>query len=648
MRTLTVDLETYSETPIKTSGAYAYADDESFEVLLVGYAFDDEPVRVIDLTSPEADRSDWPALKAALVDPNVIKTAYNAAFERICLAKRTGLVLPPEQWRCTAVQAARLGYPPTLEKAGIVAKLDADEQKMAAGKSLIRYFCIPCIPTTRNGGRTRNLPRHDPEKWELFKEYCARDVEVERRLRKKLDDQTTVFEHRLWCLDQRINDRGVRVDKQLVESAIQIDAEFRQRLEREAINLTGVANPNAVAQLKNWLEYAVDTEITSLNKATVAKMIGDTDNETVRRVLEIRQELGKTSVSKYLAMDRAFNRDDRVRGLLQYYGANRTGRWAGRLVQVQNLPQNKLPDLDLARQLVRCGDKELLELIFGPPAFTLSQLIRTAFIPAENCRFIVADFSAIEARVIAWLAGEKWRMDVFNSHGKIYEASAAAMFNVPLESITKGSPLRQKGKVAELALGYQGAAGALKAMGALDMGLTEQELPGLVKAWRRANPKIVQLWYDTENAAFEAIQGHPATINRGIRLYWKNDGSMRIQLPSKREMVYQNARIENNKIIYDGIGQERKAWGPIETYGGKITENIIQAIARDCLAVAMVRLDEAGYKIVMHVHDEVILEVPNGTGSLDEVGSIMSRPIEWAPGLPLRADGYECDYYKKD
>jgi len=411
MRKLAIDIETYSETPIKTSGVYAYADDDTFEVLLVGYAFDDEPVRVIDLTSPEADRSDWPALQRALVDPAIHKTAYNANFERTCLARYLDQAMPPEQWSCTAVQAARQGLPPTLAGVGKAIGLDDTDQKQTSGKALIRYFCIPCIPTARNGYRTRNLPKHDPDKWALFMTYCGQDVHTERIIRKKLSDEHTTFERRLWELDQRINDMGVRIDTGLVAEAIKMDAAFRQRLEAEAIALTGLNNPGSVAQLKLWLEAETDADrpIESLNKETVKTMIGETDDATIRRVLEIRQELGKTSVTKYQAMDRALCKDGRIHGLLQYYGANRTGRWAGRLVQVQNLPQNKLPDLDLARKLVKAGDAETVETVFGPPPFTLSQLIRTAFIPAEGNTFYVADFSAIEARVIAWLRSRRRR-----------------------------------------------------------------------------------------------------------------------------------------------------------------------------------------------------------------------------------------------
>lgn len=652
MRVLDVDIETYSEVDLKSCGLYAYANDDSFEILMIAYAFDDEPISVIDLASPDADRTDWPALQAALVDPAVLKTAYNATFERTCLAAFLGVPMPPQQWSCTAVLAARFGLPGTLAGVGAALRLPAEDLKAVTGKNLIRYFCNPCVPTARNGYRTRNLPRHDPAKWTLFLDYCRQDVHTERRIRLILPETKTArtdFERRLWELDQAINDRGVRIDTKLVDEAVKMDEDYRRQLEAEAFRLTGLDNPGSVTQLKGWLERATDADapIESLNKETVRKMIGETNDDTVRRVLEIRQKLGKTSIAKYQAMQRAICDDGRVHGLLLFYGANRTGRWAGRQVQIQNLPRNVLPDLDLARRIVKAGDSEALELIYGPPVFVLSQLIRTAFIPKDGCVFYVADFSAIEARVIAWLAGETWRMDVFNGHGKIYEASAARMFKVPIETIDKGSPLRQKGKIAELALGYQGAVGALSKMGALEMGLSEDELPGLVRTWRKANAKIVQLWSDIESAAFEAVAGNSATVNARLRFYCKN-GAMYIRLPSGRELVYQQMHVSGNKLTYMGVGQERKVWGPISTYGGKLTENIVQAIARDCLAEAMIAVSDAGYDIAFHVHDEIIVEAEPEDGRLEEICGLMCKPISWAPGLPLQADGFQCDYYQKD
>lgn len=645
-RSLSIDLETYSSVDLAGSGVYAYCGAPDFQILLVAYAYDDEPVQVIDMLSDNTEA--WAALERDLLDPQITKYAFNAAFERACLARHIGQPMPPEQWECTQVKALRLGLPSSLAQVGKVMGLAQEDQKMTSGKLLIRYFCIPCVPTARNGGRTRNLPHHDPDKWALFIKYCAQDVEVERRLRLMLKDVATPFERKLWHLDQKINDTGVKVDKVLVENAITLDNQYRARLEEEAVHLTGLENPNSVSALKRWLEMSTGVAVDSLNKATVPDLIKEADSETVKRVLTIRQAMAKTSVSKYQAMDRARNHDDRVRGIHQYYGANRSGRWAGRLVQPQNLPQNKIADLDLARELVRSGEFDLLEMTFGSPAFVLSQLVRTAIVPEDGHRFIVADFSAIEARVIAWLAGERWRLDVFKGHGKIYEASASAMFNVPLESIGKGNPLRQKGKIAELALGYQGGKGALLTMGALKMGLVEEELPGLVNAWRKANPAIVRLWNDVESAAMETVCNKaPSTIRQGIQLYMSGT-AMHIRMPSKRVLVYQNARIEAGKIVYDGMNQEKKIWGTVGTYGGKLVENIVQAIARDCLAEAMLALAGYGYRIVMHVHDEVVMEVPIGRRSVEEACGIMGFPIPWAPDLPLRADGYECEFYRKD
>jgi DNA polymerase len=524
---------------------------------------------------------------------------------------------------------------------------------MKEGKALIRYFSLPCRPTNANGKRTRNLPCHDKEKWETFKTYCIKDVEVERQIRKRLEHYPmTEKEQRLWVLDQQMNDHGVLVDKNLVNRAISCDRVYQKKLLDEAIHLTGLENPNSPAQLKAWLEDKHGITVDSLSKAKVEELLEETDHREVRRLLELRQDMSKTSVKKYEAMDRAICSDERIRGLLQYYGANRTGRWAGRLVQVHNLPRNDMADLDLARKLLLAGDYETIELLFDSVPDVLSQLIRTAFIPSTNSRFIVADFSAIEARVIAWLAGESWRMDVFNSHGKIYEASAAQMFGVPVESVTKGSTLRQKGKIAELALGYGGSKGALISMGALNMGLTKEELPELVSAWRKSNSNIVKLWWDIERAAITAVKDKTVvTMQYGLKFYYKG-GVLFIRLPSGRNLAYVRPRIEiderfnKDKLTYEGI--EGNKWGRISTYGGKLTENIIQAIARDCLAEALLRLDKAGYKIVFHVHDEVILDVPKDAGSLEEVEEIMGLPIPWAPGLPLEAEAFETDYYKKD
>lgn len=647
MAILSIDIETYSGVDLTKSGVYAYTEAPDFEILLFGYAFDDGPVEIVDLASGEGLPAE---VFEALTDPTTIKTAFNANFERTCLAKHFNKPMPPEQWRCTQAHALTLGLPIRLEDVAKALKLK--HQKDNAGKALIRYFSIPCKPTKANGRRTRNLPEHASEKWEQFKAYCRQDVEVERAIRERLL-QYPMQEQKLWELDQRINDTGVRIDPVLVKNAIACDTIYQEKLLAEATRLTGLDNPNSVSQLKKWLKEAVDLEVESLNKESVPELLKQTKSNTVKRVLELRQELAKTSVKKYQAMERAKCRDDRIRGLLQFYGANRTGRWAGRLVQVQNLPQNKLKDLDLARNLLLTGQYDALELLFDSVPVVLSQLIRTAFIPSPGCRFVVADFSAIEARVIAWLAGEKWRMDVFNSHGKIYEASAAQMFKVPVESITKGNPLRQKGKIAELALGYQGSKGALITMGALNMGLTEEELPGLVTTWRQANPAIVRLWQDVENAALTAVrEKRPVLIQYGV-VFTYESGILFIRLPSGRRLAYVKPKIEVeerfNKMGLTYEGYEQGKWGRLRTYGGKLVENIVQATARDCLAEAMLRLDAADYRIVMHVHDEAVLEVPeNNSCALEDACEIMARPIEWAPGLPLRADGFECNYYRKD
>jgi DNA polymerase len=648
MKTLAIDIETYSSVDLGKSGVYAYTEAEDFEILLFAYCFDDEEIQIVDLASGEKLPDE---VVDALTDSKIIKTAFNAQFERTCLAKHLKTPMPPEQWRCSMAHALTLGLPTSL--AGVAKCLKLTNQKMKEGKALIRYFSLPCRPTKANGKRTRNLPCHDKEKWETFKTYCIKDVEVERQIRKRLEHYPmTEKEQRLWVLDQQMNDHGVLVDKNLVNRAISCDGVYQKKLLDEAIHLTGLENPNSPAQLKAWLEDKHGIKVDSLSKAKVEELLEETDNREVRRLLELRQDISKTSVKKYEAMDRAVCSDERIRGLLQYYGANRTGRWAGRLVQVHNLPRNDMADLDLARKLLLASDYETLELLFDSVSDVLSQLIRTAFIPSTNCRFIVADFSAIEARVIAWLAGESWRMDVFNSHGKIYEASAAQMFGVPVESVTKGSALRQKGKIAELALGYGGSKGALISMGALNMGLTKEELPELVSAWRKSNSNIVKLWWDIERAAITAVKDKTVvTMQYGLKFYYKG-GVLFIRLPSGRNLAYVRPRIEiderfnKDKLTYEGI--EGNKWGRICTYGGKLTENIIQAIARDCLAEALLRLDKAGYKIVFHVHDEVILDVPKDAGSLEEVEEIMGLPIPWAPGLPLEAEAFETDYYKKD
>lgn len=648
-KVLAIDIETYSPVDLKESGLYAYAEHPEFEVLLFAYAFDKDPVTVVDLALFE----DVPEeVFLALHDPSVLKTAHNANFERVCLSKHFGTNLPIDQWECTMVKSAMLGLPFALGVVGKILKID--QEKMTEGKALIRYFSMPCKPTKANGMRTRNLPEHDMEKWNTYKLYNGRDVEAEREIREK----TAFFkmhdgEKELYILDQVINDRGVMVDRQFVNNAIKMDATYKDRLTVEMTELTNLNNPNSVSQLKAWIAEETGEDVTSLTKEAILTMLKNTPSDEVSRVLRNRQEMAKTSVKKYNAMANAVGSDGRIRGLLQFYGANRTGRWAGRLVQVQNLPQNHLYDLDLARELVRENDLEMLEMLFGNVPDTLSQLIRTAFVAMPGNTFLVADFSAIEARVIAWLAGEKWRLDVFATHGKIYEASASQMFKVPIEEVTKGSPLRQKGKVSELALGYQGGPGALTQMGALKMGLQEDELQGLVDAWRAANPNIVRLWKTIDNAAKEAVENKAlVSINHGIKFDCRA-GVLFIELPSGRKLSYIHPRLGKNRfdsssLIYEGMNQTTKQWCDQETYGGKLVENIVQAIARDCLAYAMINLDKAGYQIVMHVHDEAIIEIEEERANLKDVCKIMGQPIPWAKGLLLRADGYSTKYYRKD
>ena len=643
-RILEMDIETFSDVDLIKCGVYAYADSPAFEVLLFAYSFDGGETRVIDLAQGEELPGE---VAEAVFDGSVVKTAFNANFERTCLSKHFGRYLPPDSWHCSAVQAAVLALPRSLEDVGAV--LGLDEQKMKEGKELIRYFCVPCKPTKANGGRRRNLPCHAPEKWEMFKSYCVRDVDVEKAIRRKLCKfPIPEGEMELYRLDQRINDRGVLVDMGLVRQAVVCERLHKEVVTRRAYELTGLENPNSVAQLKGWLgENGVEAE--SLSKKAVADMIEESDGE-VEELLRLRLLMAKTSVKKYEAMERSVCSDGRVHGLLQFYGANRTGRWAGRLVQVQNLPQNHIEDLELARRLVREGRFEDVEMLYDSTPKVLSELIRTAFVPEPGCRFVVADFSAIEARVLAWLAGERWRLEVFSSHGKIYEASASAMFHVPIEEVTKGSPLRQKGKIAELGLGYGGAAGALVSMGALDMGFSEDDLPPLVAAWRRANPHITQFWWDVDKAAVEAVTKRTGTRAGRITFEYRS-GILFVTLPSGRKLAYVKPRMAVNKfgregLTYEGI-LENKKWGRIETYGPKLVENIVQGTARDLLAEAMLRVEKRGYPIVMHCHDEIIAEVPEGSGSVEEMCEVMAARPSWAEGLPLRADGYECPFYQK-
>lgn len=550
------------------------------------------------------------------------------------------------------VRCAMLGLPLSLAQAGKV--LNLEDQKMSEGKALIKYFSCPCKPTKVNGGRTRNLPEHAPDKWDTFKLYCIKDVEVEQGIRRKtLGFKIPASEHELYVIDQRINDRGVLLDMDFVHHAVHMDNVYKGRLAVEAAELSGLENPNSVAQLKSWLGEQTGSTVKALGKKDIPDMLKATDDDTVRRVLEIRTEMGKTSTKKYEAMTTAACADGRVRGLLQFYGANRTGRWSGRLVQVQNLPQNHLPDLDYARQLVKEGDLDMVEMMYGNVPDTLSQLIRTAFVAKEGHIFMVCDFSAIEARVIAWLAGEQWRLEVFRTHGKIYEASASMMFHVPVEEITKTDPRRQKGKIAELALGYQGGVGAMKTMGGERIGLSESEMADIVNHWRKANPAIVSLWSDVERAAAAAIETGGPSETHGL-YFFKRMGLLMIKLPSGRCLCYPKLAIGANRfggksITYEGLNQTTKQWGTQETYGGKLVENIVQGIARDCLAETMARLEKKGYPIVFHVHDEVIIEARNdGSQSLETVEDVFRTPIPWAPELPLKGAGYTTPYYLKD
>ena len=659
MNTLAIDIETYSSADIKSVGAYAYADAPDFEILLIAYSFNHGPVELIDLSQVDVQDIEllYPDFYEALYSTEYVKTAYNANFERTCLSK-IFRYCQPEQWRCTAVLASTIGLPGNLAGVGEALGLNEDAKKQKTGKALIDYFCKPCKPTKKNGGRTRNLPEHDSDRWELFRKYNRQDVVAEMAIRDRLKIYLpNEKEQELWTLDQQINDRGICVDIDFADGIVTYDEKHREELKKESQEITGLSNPNSLPQLKQWFQDQYGMEVKSITKDTIPGLIKELKELEATdgiEVLKIRQELGKTSTAKYVSMQNSVCSDGKIRGVLQFYGANRTGRWAGRIVQVHNLPQNKIPDIELARELVAEKDFEAVELLFGPTPFVFSQLIRTAFVASTGNHFIVSDFSAIEARVIAWLAGEHWRMDVFNSHGKIYEASASQMFKVPIESIKKGSPLRQKGKVAELALGYQGSVGALIQMGALDMGLEERELPHLVHSWREANPNIVRFWYKTEQAAKTAMkERRTVKMKSGIQFSYINK-ILFIRLTSGRKLAYYNARIEPNdkggeQITYEGTLQKSKAWGRLETYGGKLVENIVQATARDCLAEAMLRIDQAGYKIVMHVHDEIVIDAPaDDLVAPARITDIMGQSIDWASGLPLRGDTYCTPFYKKD
>ena len=644
LRVLHLDIETYSSAPLPKCGVYRYCDAPDFEILLLSYAFDDAPVVTVDMACGETLPD---AFLHALEDANVLKIAHNAAFERVCFSKHLGHWLDPAQWRCTMVMAWYQTLPGKL--ADVAVALNVTEKKMEEGKDLIRYFSMPCKATKTNGGRTRNLPRHAPEKWATYKAYNAQDVETERAVYKALlHHALPEHEWALYALDQRINDRGVRVDRLLVKNAMAVDLAFSQQAFQRAQELTGLENPGSVSQLKAWLAD-MDMPMESLSKRIVQEKAAGAEG-IVKELLELRLELSKTSVKKYESMARCICKDGRVHGLLQFGGASRTFRWAGRLVQAQNLPQNHLPDLNLARDIVRSGDEEQLELLFGSVPNTLSELIRTAFIPRDGCRFIVADFSAIEARVLAWLAGEEWVLEEFRGKGKIYEATASRMFHIPQETIVKGHPnyeYRQKGKQATLSCGYGGGVGALKAMGAK---MPEEEMQPLVDAWRAANPNIVRFWNALGNAASEVIEKHNS-VRVGKVMVYRKEGHMLIRLPGGRDLCYLSPRFVTNRFGSRGIGYlAAGASGKMElqeTFGGKIAENCTQAIARDLLAHAMLNLEAAGYPIVFHVHDEAVMEVPIGQGSVEEACRVMAIPPDWARDLPLRADGDEMAYYKK-
>ena len=664
LRHLSIDIETKSSVDIGKAGLYRYAQSEDFEVLLFAYQMDDGEVELVDLAQGEQIPEN---VQLMLKDVAVVKHAYNAAFEWYCL-NRAGYETPLEQWRCTMIHGLYCGYTAGLDATGKAIGLPQDKQKLTTGKALIRYFCVPCKPTKSNGNRTWNLPRHAPEKWELFKGYCKQDVVTEHAILKRLNYfPVPEEEQELWQQDIRMNAFGVRVDSKLIEGALTIDGVSSAELTEEAINITGLQNPNSTAQLKVWVEKELsdsleaDMEPLGLRKEDVSMLLERNDlSKEIRRVLEIRQQLGKTSIKKYVAMETAKGTDDRVRGLTQYYGANRTGRWAGRLVQLQNLPRNYLKTLDYARELVKTKNYDGIRFLYGNVPDTLSQLIRTAFIPSEGHKFVVADFSAIEARVIAWLAGEQWVNEVFATHGKIYEATASQMFHVPIEKIVKGNPeysLRQKGKVATLALGYQGGTAALIAMGALNMGLAEEELPDIVQRWRNANPRIRDLWYAVEQAALTTMQtAQPQGINGLIFRYegelMYGQSFLTVQLPSGRKLFYPKPFLKENQfgkmaIHYYTVGQQTKKWEVASTYGGKMTENIVQAIARDCLAETLRRIEQLGLQVVFHVHDEVIIDAPMEV-TAEQICDLMAEPISWAPGLLLKGAGFESSYYMKD
>jgi DNA polymerase len=679
-REMAVDIETYSSVDIDV-GVYAYSEAPDFEIILVAYKMSDDPEvkcfmprrfasRPGVLKIAETDQGQLSFLNPdqgdfqldgdedfflqMLQDPEVICTAYNANFERTCLSGYYGIRCDPDQWRCTAVLASTLGLPRSLAGAGDALGLSEDEKKLKTGKALIQYFCKPCAPTKANGGRTRNLPRHDMEKWKLFCQYNRQDVVTEQAIRDRLIKYKPIpAEQKLWSVDQIICDRGIRIDRPFVEKIVKYDENRQQALKEEAQQITGLTNPNSIIQLKTWLSsHGAQDLAGDLSKQTVDWALGYYKDPDVIRILQIRKALGKTSTKKYTAMLESVCHDDRVRGMLQFYGANRTGRWTGRIVQLQNLPRNMIPDLGLARSLVAEGDFEGLELLYGEPAQIFSELVRTAFIPSEGNRFVVTDFSAIEARVIAWLADETWRLDTFRNGGDIYCESASRMFGVPVEKHGQNAHLRQQGKIAELALGYGGGAGAIKAMDSKDV-IPEARVQPIIDQWRAASPNIVKLWRQLDKAAKTAItEKRSIMVKHGIAFYFQ-DGILFARLPSGRSIAYWGARIGEgtygDEIMYYGVGQTSHKWGLLKTYGGKITENLVQATARDCLAAKMIEATDRGYEIVAHVHDEMIIDVPRADQSAaQDIDALMAEPIDWAPGLPLKGGTYECDYYMKD
>lgn len=649
---LSIDIETYSSVDLKKCGIYKYVESPDFEILICGYSLDGGEIERYELACGDELPQEF---IDALSDPSYIKEAHNAQFERVCFSKfifgSLNTFLDPSQWLCTMAHAAMLGLPGSLDKVGEALGLAEDKKKLNTGKALIRYFSVP----SKTKGRIRNMPYHDMARWDLYVDYNAQDVVTEMEIEKVLGRYPIpTIEKKVYTLDQKINDRGTRLDMSLVDSIIEYNNDYQQELLEQAIELTGLDNPNSNNQLLAWLKEHEDS-VTSVNKEAVADLIQTTKNEDVRSMLKLRQEMTKTSLKKYDTMQRAVCSNQRIRGVLQYYGANRTGRWAGRLVQVQNLPRNDIAELGVVRELVKAKNFEALDVIYDNVPDILSQLIRTAFVAPKGKKFVVCDYSAIEARVIAWLAQETWRQEVFATTGKIYEASAAQMFHVPIEKVTKGSDLRKKGKVAELALGYQGGLGALKKMGGEKMGLTDHEMTEIIEKWRKASPNICKLWREVENCAKKAIRTHTTTKlkDRDVSFIYENK-ILFIQLPNGRRLAYQDAKLEGegrySKIKYKGMHQERKIWCDLDTYGGKLVENIVQAIARDCLARAMVALDNVNYEIVFHVHDEVVIEVEAKSAEHDYelVKELMCMRIPWAKELLLNAEGFVCDYYMKD